>query len=275
MVLFKKGNENMKKQLKEMLQENGYKVYGDLVMIDGVLYPLPLVNGNEKIGHGVWHASTLPGDKNITAIVNGETITEKGTCPLTCPGCYGCTGNYRFNGVKYALIMRTRLLKNHMSDYFKIALCQIVAENIKYIRVHATGDFISGEAAGWHEIFKNNSGLIGWTYTKCDMIGEIALLDSLNNFNIVKSIVPGCGFNYGHIGYILNTYETLKNNGETPYICRCGIDKNQHCSNCTGCSKNKYVLFIEHSTDYKAEKDILYNDIKALIESQPEQLLKA
>ena len=264
----------MKKQLKEMIINDGLKVYGDLVMVDGVLYPLPLVNGNEKIGKGVWHASTLATDKEISATVNGETITEKGTCPLTCPGCYGCTGNYRFNGVKYALIMRTRLLRNYPDIYFNLCRYQIAAEAIKYIRVHATGDFIENEARGWFEIFRDNSDLIGWTYTKCAIKGDIKKLNSLNNFNIVSSMVPGCGFNFGHISYILNAYNKLIAAGETPYICRCGIDKNQHCSNCTGCSKNKYVLFIEHSTDYKAESDPLYNDIKAIIEAQPAQLLQ-
>lgn len=272
-----KGNKNMKKALKEMIEKNeSLKVFGDYVRVNGGdLFPLPLVDGNDKIGKGVWHASTLPGSKDITFTFNDIEYTEKGTCPITCPGCYGLSGFYNYDSTKYYLMQRTRFLKEYPALYFYVCRCQIMAENIKYIRIHATGDFIPGEAAGWYEIFKAMPHLKGWTYTKCDISGDIAMLDSLDNFNIVKSIVPGCGFNFGHIDYILSVYDHLKSIGETPYICRCGIDKNQHCNNCTGCSKNKYVLFIEHSTDYKAEKDILYSDIKALIESQPEQLLQA
>ena len=57
--------------------------------------------------------------------------------------------------------------------------------------------------------------------------------------------------------------------GKSVYICRCGVDKNQHCTNCKGCSKNDYVLFIEHSTDYKAENDPCFNELKEIIERQP------
>lgn len=262
----------MKKALKDMIKQvTGYNANDSLICIGGEFYPLPLVQGNSKIGADVWHASTLPTCGEISAMINGETISERGTCPTTCRGCYGTKGNYNFNGVKYSLIMRTRFLRRYPEIYFKAARCQIVAENIKYIRIHATGDFIANEARGWYEIFKDMPQLIGWTYTKCDIVGDIALLDSLSNFNIVDSVIKGCGYNFGHIDYILKTYEALKARGENVYICRCGIDKNQHCSNCTTCSQNKNVLFIEHSTEYKAAADPLYNTIAALIESQPAQ----
>ena len=66
----------------------------------------------------------------------------------------------------------------------------------------------------------------------------------------------------------LAEYKALKAIGKNVYICRCGIDKNQHCTNCTACSKNDFVLFIEHSTEYKAEKDPLFPVVKELIENQ-------
>ena len=55
--------------------------------------PEMLVNGNEKIGVGVYHFSTLPGTKIYKAVVNGETIETKGTCACDCVGCYAMTGN--------------------------------------------------------------------------------------------------------------------------------------------------------------------------------------
>ena len=261
----------MKKELKKGIEGLGLKTYGETVMIDGALYPLPLVKGNAKIGADVWHASTLPTDKTFNIELNGETVSVCGTCPLTCSGCYGTKGNYNFKAVKQVLGMRTLLLKKYPDIYFKIATLQIMAEGIKFIRVHATGDFIRGEATGWKNIFKAFPDLKGWTYTKCEIKGEIEELNSLNNFNIVKSIIKGCGFNFGHIDYLLKTYNRLKENGENVHICRCGIDKNQHCGNCKGCINNEYVLFIEHSTEYKAESDPLYETIRALIESQPSQ----
>ena len=262
----------MKKELKQNIETLGLKTYGETIMIEGVLYPLPLVKGNAKIGN-VWHASTLPTDQTFTYELNGEMVQECGTCPLTCSGCYGTKGNYNFSNVKRILALRTRFLRLYPELYFTIARFQIVAENIQLIRLHATGDFMPHEAKGWHDIFKAFPNVRGWTYTKCAIDGDIKRLNDLDNFNIVNSIVRGCGFNFGHIDYVLKTYNHLKASGETPYICRCGIDKNQHCDNCKGCAVNKYVLFIEHSTDYKAEKDPLYNTIRALIETQPSQAI--
>lgn len=258
----------MKKSLKEKIEKiAGVQVIGNMIAIkgDSELYPLPLVDGNAKIGKGVWHASTLPGAGVIT-LKNGDS--ERGTCPVTCPGCYAMTGNYCFDAIRAILMKRTRLLKKYPHIYFLLVAAQIESENVKLLRVHASGDFLPGEASGWYKIFKAYPHVIGWTYTKCEIKGEIKKLDSLFNFNIVKSIIPGCGFNYGHIDYILKTYEKLTARGESVYLCRCGIDKNQHCKDCTGCALNKYVLFIEHSTGYNAAADPLYNEIYNLIESQ-------
>ena len=266
----------MKKALKNLIESRtGLKCFGDLVRIDadGELYPLPLVQGNAKIGASVWHASTLPTADIVACEHDNIKYEMRGTCPTTCAGCYGTKGNYNFNDIKYILMRRTALLRLYAEIYFFLALCQIKAENIIYIRVHATGDFIENEAAGWYKIFKAMPYLKGWTYTKCKIAGDIKRLNDLKNFNIVNSNIKGCGFNFGHIDYILKVYNKLVKKGITPYICRCGIDAGQHCSNCTGCSKNKYVLFIEHSTEYKAHKDPLYNTIKELIERQPLQLL--
>lgn len=118
----------------------------------------------------------------------------------------------------------------------------------------------------WREIAIANPDVVMWSYTK-NVKAETAF-DDIDNVNIVKSIVRGFGFNFGHIDYIIKVYNALKAMGKSVYICRCGIDKNQHCVNCHACSKCEYVLFVEHSTDYKAEKDPRYNEIVELIEAQ-------
>lgn len=267
----------MKKALKEMINSiKGVRAVAgfDLVSIknDSEFYPLPLVEGNSKIGK-VWHASTVPTSENITAIINGHEIEEAGTCPTSCRGCYATRGNFNYNSIKYALIMRTRLLRKYPDIYFKIARFQIISENIKLIRLHASGDFVPGEAAGWTKIFKEFKTLKGWTYTKWNISGEIKKLNNLHNFNIVDSIIKGFGFNFGHIDYILKVFKALKKQKKSVYICRCGIDKNQHCDNCGGCANNEIVLFIEHGTGYKADKDPLFDTIKTIIEAQPKQIL--
>lgn len=234
-------------------------------------YKLPstglLVDGNEKIGKGVFHFSTLPGTMGYTHSKLGFTTT--GTCPCDCIGCYGKSGNYtRYKSIYDSLAIRTLIARNDPQFLVEEIDKQIKKQNIKAVRIHATGDFFSEEYVyAWCQIAIKNPETLFWTYTKANF-PELKILDSLPNVNIVSSIIPGKGFNFGHCDYIIDLYNTLIAAGETPYICKCGTDKNQHCNNCDGCRKHKYVLFIEHSTGYKAENDPLFIDIKQLINSQ-------
>jgi len=261
-------SENTKKSKSEIYAEYGITFQNGKILAPnfGLIAPL-LVDGNEKIGKGVFHFSTLPTNKTFAVDINGVVYNVQGTCPCHCVGCYATKGNYNFKGVRLALAIRT-ILARFNQDFVKNAiLAQIKAENVKAVRIHASGDFFSDSYVEmWKSIISECPDTNFWTYTK-KTDAENAF-DSFPNANIVRSIVPNCGLNFGHCDYILSTYETLKANGETPYICRCGIDKNQHCADCKGCSINRYVLFIEHSTDYKAEKDPLFNSAKAIIESQ-------
>ena len=244
-------------------------VYGSLVMINGELFPLPLVKGNSKLGKRVWHSSTLPtcGFFEIK-LPGGGTVTARGTCPTTCRGCYATSGRYNDPNNKYLLHMRTRLLREYPDIYFALVRLQLTYENIDRLRIHAAGDFIPGEAAGFMAVLRDFPGVSAWTYTKCNITGEIADLDALPNCNIVKSIIPGCGFNYGPIEYIAALFFRLIMAGESVYICRCGIDHNQHCSDCDGCAKHKYVLFVEHSTGYDPRRSPFWDKFMALVNNQ-------
>lgn len=231
----------------------------------------PLVNGNAKIGKGCYHFSMLPGTQMFDVVINNQSYTVKGTCCCDCIGCYAKTGNYRYQTVKNALAMRTLLARDYLPWLEKAIRAQVIVENIKTVRIHAAGDFCSLEyALMWARIARDFPGVTFWTYTKVKEFE--GLFDKLPNANIVKSIIPGVGLNYGHCDYIISTFKALKGANKTVHVCKCGIDKNQHCTNCKGCSKNEYVLFIEHSTEYKAEKDPKFGEIKQLIESQPAQI---
>ena len=227
----------------------------------------PLIDGNSKIGRGVWHFSTLATNKQFNLVIDGKEISLLGTCPCHCTGCYATKGNYNFSSTKVSLAIRTILARDFMDWLEKAINAQIKAEKIKFVRIHASGDFFSRDYAEmWKRIAIENPSVKMWTYTKntdCENI-----FDGLENANVVKSIIPHKGVNYGHCDYILSMFEYLREAGKKVYICRCGIDKNQHCTNCKSCSENDYVLFIEHSTEYKAEKDPLFPVLKAVIEAQ-------
>ena len=259
----KKANKKAIYAKYDIQYENG-KIYAPLF---GWISPL-LVDGNSKLGKGVFTWSMLPGNHAFDGIVNGQKIVTFGTCLCNCPGCYAKTGFYNMPSVLAANALKTSLTRVYPDFVKRAIIAQIEADNIKLCRIHASGDFFCAEYIQlWREIVKACPGCVFWTYTK-NKDAERAF-DDLENINIVKSIVPGYGFNFGKCGYILKVYAALKEQGKPVYICRCGIDKNQHCTNCKGCSKNEFVLFIEHSTSYKAEQDPLFKEVKRIIEEQP------
>ena len=245
-----------------------YNIEFDGKHIDGPLgkTPLLLIDGNGKIGKGVYHFSTVPGTYEYKTTVNGKEYSTRGTCPCNCVGCYAMSGNYTRYGYD-GPALRTIIAREFLDYMQRAIIAQIKAEKIRFVRIHASGDFFSNEYVNaWINIIKACPETIFWTYTKNQH--AVDAFDNLPNANIVKSVIPGKGFNFGHCDYILSVYEFLKNAGKSVYICRCGIDKNQHCTNCKACSEYEYVLFIEHSTEYKAEKDPLFPVLKNLIESQ-------
>lgn len=232
--------------------------------------PALLIDGNAKLGKGVWTFSTLPGTDKYKLDMNGTSLDIKGTCVCDCVGCYAKSGFFRMNSTIKALAIRTYLARNYTEWVKRAIIAQIKAESAKLVRIHASGDFFSAEyVQAWREIAKECESTVFWTYTK-NSAAESAF-DDIANINIVKSVIPHMGLNYGHCDYILACYEYLKSAGKNVYICRCGMDKNQHCVNCKGCSKNEFVLFIEHSTSYKAESDPLFPALCALIDSQSAQ----
>ena len=240
-----------------------------LAPLYGWINPL-LINGNEKLGKGVYTFSTLPTNEKIKYYENGELKEESGTCPCKCDHCYACGGCYTFNSTKLSLARKTVLCRLYL-DFVKRAIkAQVLADRITICRIHAAGDFFSQDYINaWVEICKENPACLFWTYTK-NPEAEAAF-DGLENANIVKSVIPGKGVNFGECGYIISLYLELKAAGKSVYICRCGIDKNQHCTNCRHCAESEFVLFLKHGDPgYKPEEDPLFPAFVQLVESQAE-----
>ena len=258
----------MKNSKKEIYAAHGIQFENGKIFapVFGWIAPL-LVNGNAKLGAGVWTFSTLPTKGSFTVEIDGKVYIMPGTCACTCEGCYATKGFYNMPSTIKANAVKTLLAREYTDFVFRAISAQIEAEKIETIRIHASGDFFNDEyAAMWRKIAESFPGVNMWTYTKVSKYEN--LFDGLANANIVKSVIPGAGFNFGHCEYILDTFAKLKKSGASVHICRCGIDKNQHCANCKGCSKNDFVLFVEHSTSYKAEKDPAFAEIVKTIDAQ-------
>lgn len=254
----------MNKKAREIYKSYGIETLGDkLVSPIGLVTPI-LQEGNSKTGKLVMTFSKLAG----TRLWETSYGIVSGTCAFNCKGCYAQTGFFLTPSVKDALAIRTVLMRRYKTWLF-YAICaqtEILGEDFE-LRISASGDLEDEEEAEfWRQIIRRYPKLIAtWTYTKRKELEPA--FDEFENANIVRSLYKG-RFNYGTILYILELYVEMVLDGETPYICRCGIDKKQHCQGCHKCSKNKYVLFIEHSTKYKAEEDPLYDFVTRIINLQ-------
>ena len=245
-----------------------YKNGKILSPVFGFIAPF-LKKGNSKVGENVYTWSTLPTNQIFHVIINGKSFDIKGTCNCHCIGCYATKGFYNMPGVVKSMAINTVLIRDYPEFVQNAIIAQIKAENLKTVRIDAAGDIENSFISVFRKVAAECNDVIFWTYTK-NKAAENAF-DDIPNFNIVKSVIPGIGINYGYCDHVLKAYNELKAHGENVYICRCGIDKNQHCENCKACQNNKYVLFIEHSTEYKAEKDKLFPVLKEVIENQPKQ----
>ena len=232
--------------------------------------PELLKRGNTKTGENVWTWSMLPGTGETIVEIGGKQVSVKGTCVCDCKGCYAMTGFYCMPNVKRSLAINTWLVNNYLDFVREAISAQLETIGAGETRIHAAGDFNTQNsdeyAEMWHFIASKYTSFLDGTYTKIHKFES--LFDDLANANIVKSIIQGMGVNFGHCDYIINLYYALREMGKKVYICKCGIDKNQHCENCGVCASYDYVLFIEHSTEYKAEEDPLFPKLKMIIENQ-------
>ena len=173
---------------KEIYAQHGIELKdGKINSPIGFINPL-MVDGNSKIGKGVFHFSTLPANVDFSVNVNGKAMTVKGTCPCRCAGCYAMSGNFRYQSVKDSLAIRTVIARDYMDYCEKAINAQIQADKVKIIRIHASGDFFSYEyALMWKRIAENNPNVLMWTYTKNKACQDV--FNGLANANIVKSVI--------------------------------------------------------------------------------------
>ena len=259
----------MKNNKKEIYAAHGIEFKNGRILapVFGWIAPL-LVNGNAKLGEGIFTWSMLPTNDTFTVEIDGKVYAIKGTCPCHCPGCYATKGFYNMPSTIKANAVKTILARDYLDFVARAIAAQVEADKIEAVRIHASGDFFGDEyAAMWRKIAESFPAVKMWTYTKARKYES--LFDGLKNANIVKSVIPGSGFNFGHCDYILDTFAKLKKSGASVHICKCGFDKSQHCNKCKGCSENEYVLFVEHSTEYKAEKDAAFPALREIVENQP------
>lgn len=226
----------------------------------GWIKPL-LKEGNDKTGKHAYTFSTPAG--------------TKGTCICDCPNCYAKTGFYTTPDVKASMQRNQYLVENHLLFVKNAILAQIKADKLTMVRIHASGDFNTANKIEyiqmWIDIINACQNVRFWTYTKLEEAENI--FDCFTNANIVPSILPhSIGLNYGTCEQVINRYHAMIKAGYKPHICACGTNLEKHCDQCTGCSLNKFVLFLLHSCkDYDCKKDPLLPIIVKILQEQEQK----
>jgi len=231
-------------------------------------YGIEYKNNHIRDPYGNWIRELLKdGNTKTGKAVSTYSISTK-SCPCHCVGCYAETGMYTCPSVKDSLNRNYDYSLNYLDFVDRAIRAQLETfKPGKEVRIHAAGDFFNDAyAAMWKNIVRDYPHIIFWTYTKA--IKYESMFDEFQNGNIVRSIIPGVGINFGHCGYIADAYEKLTSAGVDVHICECGINPDHHCAGCHACSEHKYVLFVEHSTAYKAESDPELSRIKDIIAAQ-------
>ena len=121
-----------------------------------VLYPMEyhrgmtisLVNGNHKVGKGIWCFNTLPGDKPLCNSTKGQLTNVRGTCTGCCEGCENdCyairDGQYHHNSCIPAWGKNTLIARNNIDDMFVQLKDGLTKKKAKVLRYHAAGEIIN------------------------------------------------------------------------------------------------------------------------------------
>jgi len=121
--------------------------------ISEFVFPVPLRPGNEKTGTEVYTTSLPPGK--------------------TCPGmtadcwekCYARKGHY--NGPTVINRLAVNDAMRQLPDFVRRVTGQIVSQGIRFVRVHAAGDFDTQEyIQQWIDIAKRNKNTVFYAYTR-------------------------------------------------------------------------------------------------------------
>ena len=199
---------------------------GNYIKVDGMTFSL----GNAKLS-----SRTL-----IWSIAPGKDYS----CRQSCPGCYAMNLFRRYPGVKDCWIKNYETVRDNPDRIVTAikAIIEAYGDYFDQVRVHTAGEFFSEEyAQAWNKAAEilQAAGKQVYSYTKNEDV-----LPFLGNINVVRSWVPGHGFNFGPAQSI----ERLARERNLP-ICPATQDHQGPIicgDNCRTCINEQFVLFIKH-----------------------------
>lgn len=203
------------------------------------MHPKVLSRGNMKIA------------KN-TMIFNLPPVL---TCPVnaSCRAtCYAVPAYRQYPGVRWKYDSNWMLATKEPEYLQAQIVAQLQAERgVEIVRLHSSGDFFSqGYVDMWTGITEAFPKIKFYTYTKADKVLNFEALESLKNFNLIRSLIDG-KLNYGSMEYL----ERMKKRYPKSFICPATAGKNVHCGKeCRYCVEGNMPLFKIHGTQRMAGK---------------------
>ena len=201
------------------------------VEILGSFFGSPFVLGNGKISKNTAIFSLLP-------------VTTCGNCSNCKHSCYAVKALVRPNvwdkRLVYTYLAFTDLAR---LKTLLISDLNLIHDRIHYVRIHESGEFFNQSYLDmWTDIAALFPGIVFYSYTKMENVLDFSVVNSMDNFHIVKSLLPDGSKNYGNVEFIKEKVEKYG----FP-VCPYGrVDNFPKCGKCTLCMHNKYVLFLEH-----------------------------
>ena len=106
---------------------------------------ISLVNGNHKVGKGVWCFNTLPGDKPLCNSTKGQLTNVPGTCGGCCEGCKGACyairdAKFHHNSCIPALSKNTLMTRHDINGTFEQIKSALIKNKAKVLRYHSSGE---------------------------------------------------------------------------------------------------------------------------------------
>ena len=124
--------------------------------MSNVLYPMTyeegmkisLVNGNHKVGKGIWCFNTLPGDEPLCNSTKGQLTNIKGTCGGCCDGCASACyairdAKYHHNSVIPSLSRNTLIARHNIDNMFEQLKNGLIKNKANVLRWHSAGEIES------------------------------------------------------------------------------------------------------------------------------------
>ena len=131
-----------------------------------------IVNGNSKLGRGIYAVNLLPGDTPLTLKDGTQLTNVAGSCAGCCSGCksacYAVNDAKRYHNTVIKSQGNNTLLARFDRPRFFADLQRFVDYNmVAAMRIHSSGEFLSyGYFTDWIEFVKLNPEIKFYCYTK-------------------------------------------------------------------------------------------------------------